>query len=169
MAREESGAASIVAPKGLFRRDRQGCSTLAVQVPIERGKIQFFSQTLGEVSSVHLDVGAARAAGYPDILAPATFFMVVEALANDQLRRTGHETTFEFFGCDFRYLLHGSESYEYVNPIFAGEEVSFAMTAVDFYEKKNGLLEFITLEGRIESAERGLLIRATRTLLHRFG
>ncbi len=40
---------------------------------VGRGKIAEFARAIGEDSALHRDVEAARAAGYPDVIAPPTF------------------------------------------------------------------------------------------------
>lgn len=155
--------------RGLFDRSTKGLTVAPVTVPIERGRIQFFAQVLGITDPVHTDVAAAYAKGFPDLVAPPSFFMVIEAAANDELKRMGQPSTLDRIGCDYRYLLHGDESYDYVGPIFAGEEVSLTTTVVDFYDKKGGSMEFVTLRSTVEHADRGVLVRATRNLLHRLG
>lgn len=156
-------------PKGLFRRDRMGQSTAPVKVAIERGRIRFFAEVLGETNPIYFDLEAARAQGYPDLVAPPSFFMVIEAEADKGRAARGEMSGLEFVGADFRYLLHGSERYDYHGPIFAGDEVSLTMEVLDFFDKKGGALEFVTLRSSVTHADRGLLVSATRTLLHRLG
>ena len=155
--------------RGLFDRSTKGLTVAPVAVPVERGRIRFFAQVLGVTDPVHVDVVAARAQGFPDLVAPPSFFMVIEAAANDELKRTGQPSTLDRIGCDYRYLLHGDESYDYLGPIFAGDEVSLTTTVVDFYDKKGGAMEFVTLRSTVEHPDRGVLVRATRNLLHRLG
>ena len=162
-------SATIAAPRGLFDRSTKGLSVEPVTVTVERGRIQFFAQVLGVTDAIHRDVDAARAAGFPDLVAPPSFFMVIEAAANDELRRGGRPSTLDRIGCDYRYLLHGDERYDYVGPIFAADEVTLTTKVVDFYDKKGGAMEFVTLESVVEHASRGVLVRATRNLLHRLG
>ena len=154
---------------GLFDRRTKGLTVALVTVRIERGRIQFFAQVLGIDDPVHIDVSAARAKGFPDLVAPPSFFMVIEAAANDELKRTGQPSTLDRIGCDFRYLLHADESYDYLGPVFAGDEVSLTTTVVDFYDRKGGAMEFVTLRSTVAHADRGVLVRATRNLLHRLG
>ncbi|MEZ6024317.1 MAG: MaoC family dehydratase N-terminal domain-containing protein [Hyphomonadaceae bacterium] len=134
---------------------------------VERGRIRFFAQVLGETNPIHLDVDAARAAGHPDLVAPPTFFMVIEALANEERARKGGVGLLQLLKCDYRYLLHGDERYFYESPIYAGDEVEISAQVLDFYDKKGGAMEFATCESKITHAKRGVLVRATRTLLHR--
>ena len=93
--------------------------------------------------------------------------MPIEAAANEERARLGHLPVLNLINCDYRYLLHGDETYEYSGLIFAGDEVSLVTTIVDFYEKKGGAMEFVTIESELSHAERGPLVRARRTLLHR--
>lgn len=156
-----------VNPRGIFDRATKGVRIEPVTVRVERGAIRFFAQTLGETASIHFDVEAARAAGHPDLVAPPSFFVVIEANANEILRREKRPAAAALVGCDFRYLLHGDERYVYEAPIYAGEDVSLVTRIVDFYDKKGGAMEFVTFESCIVHAERGLLARSKRTLLHR--
>ena len=164
-----SDAMTAVNPKGLFRRETKGMSTAPVSVEVERGRIRFFAQVLGETDPLFTDVEAARAKGHPDIAAPPSFFMVIEALADEALRRQGDQSVVELVGGDFRYLLHGDEHYSYEGLIYAGDTVSLSTRIVDFYDRKGGAMEFAVLEGLITHAERGVLVRAKRTILHRLG
>ena len=154
-------------PKGIFDRTAKGTTIGPVTVQIERGRIRFFSQVLGQTDPIHSDLDAARAAGHPDLVAPASFFVVVDATANEALRRRGIPTAAERVKCDYRYLLHGEERYFYQAPLYAGEEVEIGTTILDFYEKKGGAMEFVTFESTIRHPARGVLIRSQRTLLHR--
>ena len=154
-------------PKGIFDRTSKGTKIGPTKVQVERGRIRFFSQVLGQTDPIHSDLDAARAAGHPDLVAPASFLVVVDASANDELKRRGVPTAAERVKCDFRYLLHGEERYFYEKPMYAGDEVEISTEILDFYEKKGGAMEFVTFESTIRHPERGVLIRSQRTLLHR--
>ncbi len=134
---------------------------------IERGRIRFFAKVLGESEGIYFDVEAARAAGHPDLVATPSFFVVAEAIANEERQRRGHNSTLEIVSADLRYLLHGDERYFYVAPLYAGEEVEHSTKILDFYDKKGGAMEFVTFESTLTHAKRGVLVRARRTLLHR--
>ncbi|QGN55035.1 MaoC family dehydratase N-terminal domain-containing protein [Novosphingobium sp. Gsoil 351] len=155
--------------QGRFRREAKGAETASVCVKVERGRIRAFASVLGQIDPLFNDVAAAHAMGHPDIAAPPSFFMVVEAIANEELRRQGEASAIEMAGCDFRYLLHGDEHYSYNGLVYAGDSVTFSTRVLDFYDRKGGLMEFVTLESVVAHHERGPLIRARRTLLHKFG
>lgn len=153
--------------RGIFDRRVKGQAITPMSVEIERGRIRFFADVLGEQNRIHHDVTAATAAGFADLVAPPSFFMVVEALANEMRARQSLSSAAELVKCDYRYLLHGDERYFYHAPILAGEDVMHETRVVDFYDKKGGAMEFVTFESTISSAKRGVLVRAQRTLLHR--
>jgi hypothetical protein len=114
-------------------------------------------------------VSAARAQGHPDLLAPPSFLMVIEALAEEERARRGEQSIFALLRCDFRYLLHGSETYNYLGDVFAGDELSFTSEIIGFADKKGGALEIAEIASTVSHATRGDLIRADRTLIHRLG
>ena len=155
--------------RGLFKRETLGMATSPVTIRVERGRIRFFAEVLGEQDPLFTDVDAARAAGHPDIAAPPSFYMVIEALCDAERRSRKEQGALELVGCDYRYLLHGDERYVYNGLIYAGDEVSLTTRVVDFYDKKGGAMEFVTLESSVRHADRGVLLRASRTLLHRLG
>jgi acyl dehydratase len=154
-------------PRGIFDRSTKGLVVGPITVPVERGRIRFFSEVLGNTDAIHFDVEAARKAGHPDLVAPPSFLMVIESLAGDEIRRRKLVSAAALAGCDFRYLLHGDERYEYVAPIYAGEDVQISTRVVDFYDKKGGAMEFVSLDAELAHEKRGVLVRCKRTLLHR--
>lgn len=160
-------AAAKAGPQGLFKRDTKGLESPPVRVRVDRDRILFFAKVLGERSSFCTNLAASRAAGHPDLVAPPSFFMVIEALAREELARQGHPGTLEAIGCDFRYLLHGDESYAYFGLIYAGDEVSITTRVVDFSDRKGGAMELVVLESTVAHAERGVLVSARRTLIHK--
>lgn len=153
--------------KGIFDRSTKGMQVEPVKVLVERGRIRFFSKVLGQTDPIHFDLDAARAAGHPDLVAPPSFFMVIEASANEERKLRGIRSAQELVRVDYRYLLHGEERYFYEAPIYAGDEVETDIVITDFYDKKGGAMEFVTFESRIVHPERGLLVRSQRSLLHR--
>jgi acyl dehydratase len=122
---------------------------------------------LGITDPVYDDVSAARHAGYPDLLAPPSFLMAIEALAEDERARQGLPSWIDLLQCDMRYLLHGNETYTYSGPLFAGDEVTFVTEFLSFQDKKGGALEVAELGLHVSHATRGLLVSAKRSLLHR--
>jgi hypothetical protein len=163
---------SVVSPQasvrpGIFDRSVAGTAMAPVTVQIERDRIRFFAKVLGLTEPVHENVSAAREAGYPDLLAPPSFLMAVEALAEDERARHGMPGWMKLLRCDMRHLLHGNEAYSYSGPIFAGDEVVFGTEFLAFEDKKGGALEVAQIALHISHPVRGPLVSAKRTLLHR--
>jgi acyl dehydratase len=89
---------------------------------VGREKIREFATAIGEASPSCHDVAAARALGHPDLVAPATFAMVV----------TRESQAAVFFdpelGLDWSRVVHGDQEFAYLRPLRAGDEVNVATT-----------------------------------------
>jgi hypothetical protein len=156
-------------PRGIFKRETKGLSTTPVNVRLDRSRVVSFARLLGETDPIFTDVAAARAKGYPDVPVTPSFPAVIERLATAELRERGALSLTEAVGCDFRYLLHGEQQYAYEGLMYAGDQVSVTSQVLDFYDKRGGCLEFVVLGTTIRHLDRGVIVRATRTLLHRLG
>jgi len=117
-----------------------GKSTRPQVFEVEKGQIRRFATAIGEDNPVHLDEKAAKAAGYPSLLAPPTFAAVLHAL----------EPLFDELDIDSQSIMHAEEEYEYFRPICAGDRISLTHRISDVYDKQapNGRLIFIVIETR---------------------
>src|SRR3546814_6933126 len=91
------------------------------------------------------DLMAARAQGYPDIVAPPSFPAVIETLANDEQRRRGELPLTEVIGCDFHHLLHGEQHFTYEGLMYAGDDVVVTTRVEDFYRSEEHTSELQSL------------------------
>ena len=113
---------------------------------ISRVKIRDFADAIGDPSPVLRDVAAAQAAGYPDVIAPPTFPIVITAAAGNRA------ATDPELGVNYAMVVHGEQSFEYVRPLVAGDVVTTQTTITDIRDAgRNTLLtnktEFRTLDG----------------------
>lgn len=154
---------------GIFNRTTKGHITPPVEVTLERGALAFFANTIGETNPIYLDAAAAQAAGHPDIMAPATYAVVVGTFAGQTAKRQGQPDILELINGDLRVLLHGTEAYDYHRAMFAGDTVSVENEITGFSDAKGGALEIAHVTTRITHPERGLLVTATRGIIHRLG
>jgi acyl dehydratase len=69
------------------------------------------------VHPVHVDPEAARAQGYPDVIAPPTFAVIVAQRCDAQLLRDPE------VGIDFTRVVHGEQSFVHHRPIVAGDRL----------------------------------------------
>jgi len=87
---------------------------------VGREKVREFATAIGETSPLCHDPAAARAAGYPDVVAPPTFAFVLTmramnvAMFDPQL------------GLEYALAVHGEQHFAYRRPIVAGDEISVA-------------------------------------------
>ena len=82
---------------------------------VSRVKIAEFATAIGEPSPLCRDRAAAQAAGYPDVIAPPTFAIVVNA-ANGA--RVTHDPD---LGVNYAMVVHGEQGFSYARPIHAGD------------------------------------------------
>jgi acyl dehydratase len=104
---------------------------------IEKGRLRFFAQAIGETDPIYTDEGAARAAGYPSLPAPPTFLIAGELDANTIVAALAE------MGVAVEQLLHGEQRYTYYGAVCAGDTITFESTFSDIYGRRNGALEFI--------------------------
>ena len=140
-----SGRARWVQIRKDFHRTAIGFLSTPVRVEIERGRVAFFSQVIGATNPIHWDAGVARAAGFADVVAPATFAAVIDAAANEQRVRQNEKSILAVINCD-RGFLHGEERYDYHGLILAGETLVVECEVADFEDKRGRRSRAGTLE-----------------------
>ncbi|MBV9451389.1 MAG: MaoC family dehydratase N-terminal domain-containing protein [Streptosporangiaceae bacterium] len=91
---------------------------------VSRVKIAEFAAAIGEQSSYCFDEDAARQAGYPDVIAPPTFAIVIST-AN-----TAHVVTDPGLGLNYSRVVHGEQAFEHSRPVHAGDRV-LATTTIE--------------------------------------
>ncbi len=132
------------------------------EVPLERGRLQFYAKVLGLEDPVYTDVAAAKAKGYPDVLVPPTFLFGLEIETGDAF------ATFARANIDLGEVLHGEQDFVYHAPLFAGQTVSFSTKVTDVYDKKNGKLEFLVRETAVtRDGQRVVDLRSTTVVAHK--
>ena len=124
---------------------------------ISRVKIRDFADAIGDPSPVFRDVAAAQAAGYPDVIAPPTFPIVITAAAGNRA------ATDPELGINYAMVVHGEQSFEYVRPLVAGDVVTTQTTITDIRDAgRNTLLtnttEFRTLDGELVCTAHSTLV-----------
>jgi acyl dehydratase len=123
---------------------------------VEKNAIRRFAEALGDPSPIYVDEAAARAAGYPSLVAPPTFAVALSA--NERFRHSLDLGT--------RSTIHGEQSFEYARPIFAGDRIVVKSKVADVQERSSagGPMDVIVIEdeGRDEKNE---LVFRTRAML----
>ncbi len=122
---------------------------------VEKGAIQRFAEALGDPNPISVDEAVARAAGYPGLVAPPTFPIVL--VTNERFRHSLDLGT--------RSMLHGDQQFEYARPIFAGDRITVTSRVADVQEKAgpSGPMDVLAIEdeGRDDKGEVVFRARAT--------
>ncbi len=134
-----------------------------VVAEVEKGAIRQFARAIGATDPIHTDAAAARAAGYPGIVAPPTFVFCLGALNSEP---TG---TLKKLGFDVAKLLHGEQHFDHRHPVCAGDTVTLRTRIEDIYEKKGGLLEFMVQKTEATNGDGVLCAVMTAVIVQRHG
>ena len=89
---------------------------------VGREKIREFADAVGATHPAHRDPAAARALGYPDVIAPATFAIGITMRAADVV-------VFDpALGLDYTRVVHRDQRFEQVRPLNATDVVTVEVT-----------------------------------------
>ncbi|WP_214106657.1 MaoC family dehydratase N-terminal domain-containing protein [Acrocarpospora catenulata] len=110
------------------------------EVTVERGRLRFFAQSIGETDPIYIDVDAARAVGHPDLPVPPTFMF---SLSLEAPAPFGY---LEELGVDLRTVLHGEQRFDYATLSFAGDTLALSERIAEVTSKRGGAMEFLTKE-----------------------
>lgn len=126
---------------------------------VGREKIREFAHAVKSTSPMNLDVFAAQAAGYSDIIAPPTFAVVIQerSLATVLADRDAD--------IDFSRVVHGDQRFVHARPIVAGDELTSQLTVASV--KSIGGHSMVTFETKIHDAAKQLVCTAISTLVVR--
>jgi acyl dehydratase len=84
---------------------------------VSRVKIAEFASAIGERSPLCYDKEAAIKAGYPDVIAPPTFAIVLSSAgAGATVRDPG-------LGVNYAMVVHGEQSFTHIRPLHAGDVI----------------------------------------------
>ena len=95
---------------------------------VAREKVREYALAVGERNPVHLDVRAARRAGYADVVAPPMFAVIYSTPA----------VVMAVFDPDvamnFAMEVHGAQEFRWGPLVIAGEEITTCASVKDIYE-----------------------------------
>lgn len=131
----------------------------AAPYQVGREKIREFATAIGDNNPAYHDLAAAQSLGHPDLVAPPTFAFAVTfkalplAMAKPDL------------GLDYSRVVHGSQSFEYTRPIYAGDELVADAVVEDIRIAGKNELMIIALNVKTTSGEQ--VVRTTSTIVSR--
>jgi acyl dehydratase len=92
-------------------------------------KIREFADAIGAANPVHRDHEAAKSAGFRDLVAPPMFCVVYSA------RAMGPAILDPDVGINLATMLHGSQEFEWEEPVCDGDVIETVATCREIYEK----------------------------------
>jgi N-terminal half of MaoC dehydratase len=145
----------------MLDKDKIGYEFPSFSVDIEKGRLRFFAKAIGETNPVYTDESAALLAGYRTIPAPPTFMFSVDLEGPELL------PVLKLLDLDIGRILHGSQEFEYLGQIYAGDRITQQSKIVDIFDKKGGALEFVVQESTYTNQNDELVGKAQQTLVYR--
>jgi len=95
---------------------------------VGREKIREYARAVAETDPVHLEVEAARAAGYADVVAPPMFAVVYSAPS------VGPPIFDPEIELNFAMMVHGGQEFVWGAPVVAGDEITTTTSVKDIRE-----------------------------------
>ncbi len=124
---------------------------------VSRVKIAEFADAIGEPSPLCRDRAAAQAAGYPDVIAPPTFAIVITSAISATI------TSDPGLGMNYAMVVHGEQRFTHARPLHAGDVV-VARTTIDSIRPLrsmttlNTVTEISTVDGEHVCTARSILV-----------
>ena len=126
---------------------------------VSRVKIREFADAIGETSELHRSREAAQAAGYPDVIAPPTFPIVIAMAAS------GAAVGDPGLGINYAMVVHGEQRFEYSRPLHAGDLVTAQSTIESI--RSAGSLTMLTTRTEIRTVAGEQVCTAYSTIVER--
>ena len=108
---------------------------------------------------INHDVFASQAAGYPDVVAPPTFAVLIQERSLNAVLSDPEADI------DFSRVVHGDQRFVHVRPIVAGDELTSVLEVASV--KSLGAHSMITFNTEVFDAEKLLVCTAISTLVVR--
>ncbi|MEH6588555.1 MAG: MaoC family dehydratase N-terminal domain-containing protein [Halioglobus sp.] len=145
----------------MLNKENIGHQFPSFSTDIEKGRLRFFAKAIGEKNPIYTDESAAQAAGYRTIPAPPTFMFSVDLEGPELL------PVLTLLDLDIGRVLHGSQEFEYLGQIYAGDRITQQSKIVDIFDKKGGALEFVVQQSTYTNQNDELVGKAQQTLVYR--
>jgi acyl dehydratase len=128
---------------------------------VSRVKIAEFADAIGDPNPLYRDRAVAQAAGYPDVIAPPTFAIVIS------MAGTARAVADPGLGVNYAMVVHGEQRFEYSRPIHAGDVVTTQATITEI--KDAGRNALLTAATEIRTVDGEHVCTAHNTLVERGG
>jgi acyl dehydratase len=126
---------------------------------VGREKIREFADAVGDQNPAYRDPEAARALGYPDVIAPPTFGIVLSMRAGGQVIGDPE------LGLDYSRVVHGEQRFVHSRPIRAGDRLTVTVTVEGIRTAAGN--DMVTTRGDVSTVDGELVFTAYSTLVAR--
>ena len=126
---------------------------------VGREKVREFAKAVMSNDPVNLDLDAARAAGYEDLVAPPTFAVVIQEHSLATVLKDKDADI------DFSRVVHGDQRFIHKRPIVAGDELTSELEVASV--KSIGGHSMVTFETKIFDVDHEHVCTAISTLVVR--
>ena len=126
---------------------------------VSRVKIAEFATAIGEQSPLCHDKEAAVKAGYPDVIAPPSFAIVISSAG---AMATVHDPG---LGVNYAMVVHGEQAFSHIRPIRAGDVIVTQTTIEQI--KPIGKHTSMTMRTELTTTDGELVCTARNTLVER--
>jgi acyl dehydratase len=126
---------------------------------VGREKIREFARAIGAEDAEYHDPAAARAIGYPDVVAPPTFPTVLTNMVSRQVIADPE------LGLDYSRVVHGDQKFTYARPVVAGDAL-VSVISVEAITQRGGH-DFITTRTDVSTESGELVVTAWSKLVQR--
>ncbi len=141
-----------------FNADLIGKRYAEVRLSVTSESVTRFSRAVGEHDPVFLDAAAAKAAGFPDQVAPPTIMALLQIVAVQEI------TADPSIGASFDGIVHGEQEYIWERQVVVGDELTTTPTIADIRSK--GSVAFMDVQLDVTDASGALVVRSKSTLVH---
>lgn len=125
-----------------------------------REKIREFALAIGDPNPAYVDQDAARALGYPDVIAPPTFLTVLA------FRFAGEGPVADpALGLDYGRVVHGEQRFVHHRPARAGDRLAVTSRVEEIRDA--GRNELMTTTSRVETLAGERVATIVSTLVSR--
>jgi acyl dehydratase len=126
---------------------------------VSREKIAEFADAINDPNPMYRDPAAAQRAGYPDVIAPPTFPIILtlaagrQAILDPQLK------------IDYARVVHGEQRFVHNRPVHAGDELQVVVSIEDVRTAAGN--DIVTTRGDVSTPDGEHVLTAYSTIVAR--
>jgi acyl dehydratase len=126
---------------------------------VSREKLREFANAIGDPNPVYRSKAAAQDAGFPDVIAPPTFAIVISMASSSQALADPE------LNVNYAMVVHGEQKFTYTRPLRVGDIVTAQSTITNIREV--GSMSMMTTTTEITTVDGELVCTAHSTIVER--